>query len=131
MIGGWPTLSLISTPGGAPSLSRFLRQGGDFDSLSSRDGLLRCRDCLFESFPNEPRIRDTARFCASLHGREQRLRQAHVDLFILPLELKPHWLKLRKIKVRQVLGQKRLGSPIGFQAGRFLSHKLLPYFGAP
>jgi hypothetical protein len=29
--GGWPTLSLISTPEGAPSLSRFLRQGGDVD----------------------------------------------------------------------------------------------------
>ena len=32
--GGWPALSLISTPEGAPSLSRFLRQGGDFDFLS-------------------------------------------------------------------------------------------------
>jgi hypothetical protein len=33
--GGWPTLSLILTPEGGPSLSRFLRQGGDFDFLSS------------------------------------------------------------------------------------------------
>ena len=32
--GGWPTLSLISTPEGAPFLSRFLRRGGDFDFLS-------------------------------------------------------------------------------------------------
>src|ERR1019366_5727662 len=98
LIGGWPTLSLISTPGGAPSLSRFLGHGAGFDSL---------------------------------HGREQRLRQAHVDLFILPLELKPHRLKPRKIEVRQVLGQKRLGLPIGFQAGHFLFHKLLSYFCAP
>jgi hypothetical protein len=34
MLGGWPTLSLISTPEGALPLSRFLRQGEDFDFLS-------------------------------------------------------------------------------------------------
>src|SRR5208337_2888865 len=34
--GGWPTLSLISTPEGTPSLSRLLRQGGDFDFPNCR-----------------------------------------------------------------------------------------------
>jgi hypothetical protein len=37
-LGGWPTLSRISTPEGAPPLSRFLRQGGDFDFLSHHGG---------------------------------------------------------------------------------------------
>ena len=35
ILGGWPTRSPIPTPEGAPPLSRFLRQGGDFDFLSS------------------------------------------------------------------------------------------------
>ncbi len=44
-------LSLASTPEGAPSLSRFLRQGGDFDVLSPRPFLrvLRPRVALHES----------------------------------------------------------------------------------
>lgn len=33
-MGGWPALSLRSLPRGVPSLSRFLRHGGDFDLLN-------------------------------------------------------------------------------------------------
>src|SRR5450756_432042 len=98
--GGWPTLSLILTPGGCPVLVAFSATGRGFRLPIQPRPATSIRDCWFESFPNEPRIRDIARFCASLHVREQRLRHTHVDLFILPLELKPHRLKPRKIEVR-------------------------------
>ena len=65
---------------------------------ASRDGLLRCSHGLFEGLPNEPRIRDTARFGAGLHGREQRLWHAHVDLLVLFLELKLCRFELREIE---------------------------------
>jgi hypothetical protein len=39
--GGWPTLSLISTPEGGPLLSRLLRQGGVFDFFHHRPNAVR------------------------------------------------------------------------------------------
>src|SRR5260370_29378279 len=71
----------------------------------SRKGLLRRSDCLFESLPNEPRIRDTTRLGPRLHCGEQRLRHAHVDLFLLLLEFKPHLLELLKIQIRKISRQ--------------------------
>src|SRR5277367_5542599 len=49
--------------------------------------LLRRRHCLFKSLPNEPCIRNTARFSASLHNRERQPRHflLHKLLFHKPL----------------------------------------------
>ena len=84
--------------------------------------LLSCGHGLFESFPNEACIGDTAHFRPSLYCFEQLLRHAHVDLLVFPLEFKPCGLKLRKIQAGEILSQKRLSLSIRFKARNFFSY---------
>jgi hypothetical protein len=75
--------------------------------------------CPFERLPNEARIGDATRLCPSLHLHQQGLRHAHVDLDVFLLEFKPCRFELRKIKVRKVLGEKRLSLLVGFKSRDF------------
>src|SRR5208283_999555 len=78
----------------------------------------------FESFPDKARVRNAARLCPSLDSGQQRPGHTHVDLFILFLKFKPRRFELRKIKVRQVLREKRFRFLVCFESWHFLFHRL-------